>query len=177
MATEIEYEKTYLARQLPSGLTTAKSVLIRDVFVPESAGHAVLRLRAKNDDYVITKKTVLHGTDSSVMNEETIPLSSDEYEALASCSKKDFIKRRYYVEIAGRSAEVDVFGERLQGLVVIDFEFASEEEKDVFAMPEICLADVTQEEGIAGGYIAGKTYEDIQPILNKYGYKRLEAAI
>lgn len=174
MATEIEYEKTYLARRLPEGLNVANSVLIRDIYIPQTANHAVLRLRAKDDDYVITKKTIMHGTDSSTMKEETIPLAADEYDALKGCSNKDFIKRRYFVTLAGRAAEVDVFEEKLAGLVVIDFEFSSEEEKNNFIMPEICIADVTQEEAIAGGFVAGKSYADIETVLAGYGYKRLE---
>lgn len=177
MAKEIEYEKTYLAKRLPEGLSSAKSVLIRDVYVPESARHAMLRLRAKDDDYVITKKTILHGTDSSTMSEETIPLSAEEYTAHANCSTKSFVKRRYFVQIDGHSAEVDVYDETLKGLVVIDFEFLSEEQKEKFIMPEVCLADVTQEEGIAGGMLAGKSYEDIEQLLKQYGYERLEVSL
>jgi CYTH domain-containing protein len=176
MATEIEYEKTYLAKRLPEGLDMAKSVLIRDVYVPETARHAVLRIRAKNDDYVITKKTIAHGTDSSTMNEETIPLSVEEYGALVGCSNKGFVKRRYFVAIDGYSAEVDVFDEQLKGLVLIDFEFSSQEAKDEFVVPDICFADVTQEEGLAGGILAGKSYEDIAPILKKYAYNKLEVS-
>lgn len=174
MATEIEYEKTYLAKRLPEGLASARSVVIRDVYVPETARHAVLRLRAKDDSYVITKKTILHGTDSSIMNEETIPLSTEEYQALASCSKKEFVKRRHFMKIEGHDAEVDVFEEKLKGLVIIDFEFPSEKEKQQFVMPDICLADVTQEEGIAGGILAGKSYEDIESLLKSYQYERIE---
>lgn len=175
MANEIEYEKTYLAKRLPEGLADAKSVVIRDIYVPETARHAVVRLRAKDDDYVITKKTILHGTDSSTMSEETIPLSSEEYQALAQCSTKGFVKRRHFMKIDGHDAEIDVYGEKLKGLVVIDFEFSSEEEKEQFIMPEVCLVDVTQEEGIAGGMLAGKSYEDIEMVLASYGYERIDS--
>jgi hypothetical protein len=36
------------------------------------------------------------------------------------------------------------------------------------------LADVTQEEFIAGGWLAGKKYSDIESFLNKYNYKKLK---
>lgn len=174
MSTEIEYEKTYLPKRLPEGLDMSSSVLIRDIYIPEEARHSVLRLRAKDTAYVITKKTILHGSDSSTMNEETIPLSADEYTSLARCSTKGFVKRRYFVEINGYSAEVDVFEEKLAGLVLIDFEFNSEAEKEAFVVPDVCFADVTQEEGLAGGILAGKSYEDIEPMLKKYEYIKLE---
>lgn len=174
MATEIEYEKTYLAKSLPKNLNESGSVVIRDVYVPDSASHANLRLRNKGNHYEITKKMPVKGTDSSVQYEHTIELTKEEFEAIAQCSKKDFVKRRYFVEISGRGAEVDVFGGRLAGLVTIDFEFDTEAEKDAFDIPKECLADVTQEEFVAGGYVSGKSYDDLAPYLEKYAYRKIE---
>jgi len=174
MSIEIELEKTYLVKSLPAGIENAKSVLIRDIYIPESAGHAHLRLRQKDDTYVITKKQPVTGNDSSHQSEHTIELEKEEFEALAKCSTKDFVKRRYFMELSGRPAEVDVYHEKLAGLVVIDFEFDGEAEKDEFTTPDFVLADVTQDESVAGGFLAGKSIEDIMPLLDKYGYKKLE---
>lgn len=177
MATEIEYEKTYLLKRLPDGIENAPYVTIRDTYVPDTVSHAHLRLRAKDDTYVITKKYPVTDADSSVQYEHTIELSQEEYYALVSSSTKDSVKRRYFMKIAGYDAEIDVYGEKLTGLAVIDFEFSSEAEKDTFTMPDICLADVTQEEAVAGGYVPGKSYEDIEPVLQNYGYKKVEVSV
>lgn len=177
MATEIEYEKTYLLKHLPEGIEAAPFVTIRDTYIPDTISHAHLRLRAKDDKYVITKKHPVAGADSSVQYEHTIELTKEEYDALVTCSTKDFVKRRYFMTIAGHDVEIDVYGEKLAGLVVADFEFPSETEKDAFVMPDICLADVSQEEVTAGGYVSGKSYEDIEPVLKKYGYKKVEVAV
>ncbi|MEK6905851.1 MAG: hypothetical protein AABX24_05615 [Nanoarchaeota archaeon] len=40
-------------------------------------------------------------------------------------------------------------------------------------MPNFCLAEVTQEDFIAGGMICGKTYEDIEDDLRKFKYNKL----
>ena len=66
------------------------------------------------------------------------------------------------------------FADELKGLVLIDFEFSTENEKSTFKIPDIALADVTQEEFIAGGLLAGKTYNDISSELKRFNYKRLE---
>jgi CYTH domain-containing protein len=79
------------------------------------------------------------------------------------------------MNLAGRSAEIDIYQEKLQGLAVIDFEFDNEDEKDEFMTPDFVLADVTQDEAVAGGYLAGKSIEDIMPLLLKYGYTKVEA--
>jgi CYTH domain-containing protein len=176
MATEIEFEKTYLLKALPDGIEQADSVLIRDVYIPQTADHAHLRLRQKNDKYVITKKCPVNGLggDPTHSYEHTIELIPEEFEALASRSNKDFIKRRYFMKLAGRSVEIDVYGEKLAGLAVVDFEFDSKSEMDAFEMPDCALADVSNEEATAGGYLAGKSIEEIMPQLEKYGYKKLE---
>jgi CYTH domain-containing protein len=75
--------------------------------------------------------------------------------------------------INGHPAEVDIFVGQLEGLVVIDFEFDSEEAKSAFVAPGICLADVTQEMFIAGGKLAGKRYKDIKAELDRFNYSAL----
>lgn len=177
MSTQVEYEKTYLLKQLPDGIENASYVTIRDTYIPDTVSHAHLRLRAKDETYVITKKMPVAGADSSKQYEHTIELTKKEYDALVRCSEKDAVKRRYLMKVAGHDAEIDVYGEKLAGLVVIDFEFTSEAEKDAFQMPDICLADVTQEEAVAGGYVPGKSYEDIEPILQTYGYEKMEVRL
>ncbi|MDK2898871.1 MAG: hypothetical protein PWQ10_58 [Patescibacteria group bacterium] len=174
MSTEIELEKTYLAKSLPIGIKEARSVLIHDVYIPESVAHAHLRLRQKDDSYVITKKYPVVGNDSSKQYEYTIELEKDEFMALAKCSNKDFTKRRYFMDLDGFPAEIDVYQDKLLGLVVIDFEFNNEADKDTFITPDFVLADVTQDEAIAGGFLAGKSIDDIMPLLVKYGYEKME---
>jgi len=82
-------------------------------------------------------------------------------------------KLRYFYDYEGRVAEFDVFQDDLANLVVVDFEFATLEEKESFQMPGFCLRDVTQEVFLAGGMICGKTYEDIKDILDKFEYNEL----
>ena len=54
---EIELEKTYLAKYLPGGLKDSPSKEIKDIYIPESIDHPVLRIRKRDDKYEITKKT------------------------------------------------------------------------------------------------------------------------
>ena len=88
--------------------------------------------------------------------------------------KKGVVKKRYFAKIEGHDAEVDVFLEDLAGLVLVDFEFSDAEEKNKFKMPKSLLADVTPEEFIAGGMLAGKKYEEIEGKLEEFGYKRIK---
>lgn len=171
--TELELEKTYLLKALPAHLKDCRSEVIRDAYIPGASEHPVVRLRQRGERYEITKKEPNDGVDSSRQTEHTIPLSKDEFEALLLSNAKTFVKRRYYCTIDGHKAEVDVYLEDLRGLVVADFEFATENDMEAFVEPKICLADVTQEHMIAGGILAGKKYDDLRATLEKYGYKPL----
>lgn len=170
----IELERTYLAKRLPDGLSSCPSREMLDMYLPVSSRHPVLRIRKNGDSLEMSKKTIVEGTDSSKMEEQTIRLSEEEYAAFVGVEGKRVGKTRYLYEIDGRIAEVDVFDGALSGLVLDDFEFETEADKDSFAMPEFCLAEVTQEEFIAGGYLAGKSYDDIAPGLARFGYTRID---
>lgn len=172
--TEIELELTYLASEIPDEIYGNEPKELLDVYIPEDpTAHSKLRLRKKGQSYEITKKVPLSADDASAQQEFTIPIVDFEFEALAATSSKRVQKDRYQVTINGHSAEVDVFSGELTGLVLIDFEFQSEEDKAAFTPPSCCLADVTQEDFIAGGQLAGKTYEDIQSDLARFNYSPL----
>lgn len=169
----LELELTYLAAAMPVELSSATPVVMEDVYFPEDPDvHAHLRLRAKNDHYEITKKVSVIEGDASAHIESTIVLDQDEYEALKKASARTIIKDRYQVKLDGHDAEVDVFKGKLAGLVLIDFEFTTYEEKESFIPPKVCLVDVTQEEFVAGGVLSGKSYEDIAGKLNSFGYTK-----
>lgn len=170
---ELEREKTYLLKRLPEGLADCRYEVISDAYIPATQAHPVIRLRHRGDRYELTKKEPVDGTDSSRQTEHTIKLTSEEAAAFDTIEAKRFTKRRYYCTVAGRPAELDLYQEDLAGLAVIDFEFDNDKELDAFTMPDICLADVTQEEALAGGILAGKSYADVWPILQKYDYSPL----
>jgi CYTH domain-containing protein len=171
---EIEYELTYLAKYIPKEIEGVTPKLITDYYLPEeNCEHPHLRIRAKGSSFEITKKQPLDGTDSSEQSEHTIQLNKDEYEDMVNGRTRKVSKNRYSIAIDGFAADVDVFLDELEGLVLIDFEFTSKESKDAFTPPDVCLADVTQEAFIAGGLLAGKTYADIRIQLDVYGYSKI----
>ena len=171
---ELELEYTFLANKLPEEIEGVHPKRLVDIYIPDLGGnHAHLRLRQKGENLEITKKVLVNANDASTQIEATIQLDADEFEALSAVSQKRVVKDRYFVSIDGFPAEVDVFREKLEGLVLIDFEFSSEDERAKFVKPEVCLADVTQEEFLAGGLISGKSYGDIASELARFNYRPL----
>ena len=167
----IELERTYLAKELPD-LNNCKFKEIIDVYHPKSKPHPSLRIRKNGNKCEITKKEPINN-DASHQEEQTIIITEEEFNELTKLEGKKVHKIRYYYDYNGKTAEIDVFQGPLKGLVLVDFEFESSEEKDSFEIPDFCLAEVTQEIFAAGGWLAGKSYEDIESDLKRFNYKKL----
>lgn len=171
----IEIEKTYLAKEIPSDLGNYKFKEIIDVYVPKYVDHPNIRLRKNGDEFELTKKELVNDGDASHQVEQTIILRESEFNTFnEQLEGKRVRKIRYNYNYNNRIAEFDVFQDELSGLVLIDFEFETLEEKDNFKMPNFCLADVTQENFLAGGMICGKTYENIESDLKRFRYNKLD---
>lgn len=169
----VELELTYVAKSLPDGFENLKNKEVFDIYIPSTVAHPVLRIRKNGDAYEITKKQPIDDGDRSEQLEQTIPLTAEEFAELSQLPGKRVRKIRYYLPWQGHMAELDVFQDDLKGLVLVDFEFKTVEEKQSFVMPDFCLADVTQDDLVAGGSLAGKSYADIQAGLEGYNYSAL----
>ena len=173
MPTEIELEKTYLLKYFPEDIKEKLSIEIFDIYIPKSVDHPHLRIRKRGEICEITKKEPIDGINSSEQSEHTISLSNEEFSALKNIDGKKLHKRRYIYPYGNHIAEIDVYQDDFKGLVFVDFEFKTREEKEAFSMPDFCLAETTQEEFCAAGWLAGKKYSDIEPFLNQYDYKKV----
>lgn len=172
MSEELELEKTYLLTKLPPGLKKCKYTEIIDIYIPAFKAHPQIRIRKKGEKAELTKKVPVNN-DASRQTEHTIPLSEDEFEAISAIPGKKVRKLRYYYPVGDKIAEIDIFQDGLSGLVLADFEFSDFDSKDNFKAPDFCLVEITQEEFIGGGRLAGKSYADIEADLNKFNYKKL----
>jgi len=168
----LELERTFLAKYLPSDLKQHAVKEIIDIYIPAVSLHPTLRIRKSGEKYEITKKEP-KGKDSSVFTEETIKLTEEEFKTLSATHGKRVAKDRYLYPCNGRIAEIDVFKDALKGLVLVDFEFETEEQMRQFIMPDFCLYEVTQETATAGGKLCGKSYSDIEPFLKKCQYVKI----
>ena len=169
----IEIERMYLARFIPDGLSGCKSDEIIDIYIPWTVAHPQIRLRKEGRNLVLTKKYAPDNSDFTRQVEQTIVLTEREYEEFAKLDGKKLRKIRHYYKCNAGEAQIDVFKDELEGLVLIDFEFKSKGEADKFVAPDFCLVDVTKEKFIAGGMLCGKSYSDIKNMLSQFGYSKL----
>jgi len=167
-----EIEISYLPKELPAGLLDAiKPVRIVEIYLSNpSVLTTKIRLRQRGSTYELTKKVNLDPANLSVQKEYTIPLTKEEFELFRSAGGRELVKDRYKLPVQDHIAEFDVLRGDLDGFVMIEVEFTSEADRDAFVAPDYFGADITQEDFIAGAYLAGKTYTDIQSHLDRLGY-------
>lgn len=175
MSSEVEIEKTYLAKFLPAGMSDCRSEKMLDIYLPKESKHAKLRVRQKGDSFVITKKNKIEEKASSVYLEESIELSPLEFAALEKIEGNRVSKTRYYFPYKKQVAEIDVFSGKLEGLVLVDFEFKNSQDLKSFTMPDFCLADVSSETIIAGGVLCHKSIKSLANFLKSYSYKKIDS--
>ena len=168
-----EFELTFLAKYLPKDLKKSSFKEVVDLYIPKSKNHPTIRLRKNGTVLELTKKEPVKTEDSSWQLEQTISLTREEYDVFAKLPGKIVSKIRYKYPYQGRIAEIDVFQDKLKGLVLVDFEFDKKSSMSHFKMPDFCFVDVTSEKFIAGGMLCGKKYSDIAQQLLKFKYQKL----
>lgn len=170
----LEIERTFLAVSLPDEINLVEATYMEDAYIPEELSvHPKTRVRRRGDRFELTKKIPFPSGNSLIHEEKTIQLDENEYHCLSAASQRSIQKLRYTVSIDGYKAEVDVFKGRLEGLVLIDFEFNETSSSEEFAVPDCCLVEVTNRETFAGGMLSGKCFADIEAELSALGYSAI----
>lgn len=101
--------------------------------------NSTIRVRVKNDKGYITVKSKNRGAVRSEWEYE-IPVK-DAREMLSLPGVKVLRKTRYLIEVGRHIWEVDVFGGKLEGLIIAEVELNHENEE--FLMPDFVDREVT----------------------------------
>ncbi|WP_425246344.1 hypothetical protein [Streptomyces sp. NEAU-NA10] len=92
-------------------------------------------------------------------------LSPAEYDVLASLPAGVLSKTRFSIPPLG----VDVFDGHLQGLVLAEAEFTTDEEAQSFTPPAECVAEVTDDARFTGGRLVRTSRQELRSWLAEYG--------
>lgn len=135
---QMEIERKYLIPHIPFDLSRYPSRHIEQGYLCVAP---VVRIRRDNDDYLLTYKS----KGLMVREEHNLPLTEEAYLHLRT--KIDGIcitKTRYMIPIGGAlTAELDVFADDLEGLVLAEVEFPDEASASAFTPPGWFGEDVT----------------------------------
>ena len=145
----MEIERKYLVRKLPENLEQYNKKKIAQGYL---CTEPVVRIRRSNDDYYMTYK----GDGRMVREEYNLPLTQEAYEHLRPKIDGLLIaKTRYLIPLDNKlTAELDVFEEDLNGLVIVEVEFNTVEEANAFHAPDWFGEDVTNSGKYHNSYLS-----------------------
>ena len=145
----MEIERKYLVKEIPNNLNNFESAAISQSYISTDP---TIRLRKSNDDYILTMK----GKGNIAREEYELKITKEQYEKLL-LKTEDYIicKTRYFIPIkSGLVAELDIFHERLNGLVTVEVEFASLEEPENFVAPSWFGEDVSKDKKYKNSFLS-----------------------
>ena len=158
----MEIERKFLIKTAPADLEQYPHYEIEQGYLCTSP---VLRIRRKGDSYIFTYKS------AGLMTREEIevPLSEESYQhLLPKCDGNPITKTRYKIPEPNLSAsgqpltiEFDVFHGALEGLLLAEVEFASEEDAHAYSAPDWFTVEVTKTSTFHNSQISSARSEDI----------------
>lgn len=138
-----EVEKKFLVREMPAELESLPNDTIAQGYAFIGKDGTEVRVRQKGETYFLTTKA----GSGEVRLEQEREITKEEYEQLWSATDgRRLEKTRYRVPLAdGATAELDVYGGDLDGLVTAEVEFDDAEAAAKFVPPDWLGDDVTED--------------------------------
>ncbi|HEX6117715.1 MAG TPA: CYTH domain-containing protein [Solirubrobacterales bacterium] len=138
----MEIERKFLIESAPGWLPEWPSERIEQGYLTESVDSVQVRVRRKDGEAILGVK---RGTGLSREETEVALAAGAAGELWELTEGRRVRKARYRVDHEGMTIEVDVFTDELEGLVVAEVEFDTEEASAEFTGPEWLGREVTGE--------------------------------
>ena len=162
-----EIEKKFLVSQLPEHLQNYKKVEIVQGYLNRGS-EPVLRIRKYGKDYFLTYKSATDEEKQRKINictEYELPITSEAFNHLKTkIDGKIISKTRYYVPFCNQTLEIDIFKDWLEGLVIAEIEFETEDEARKFNKPSWLGKEVTKDRRYRNSYMSSGNV-DVQELL------------
>ncbi|MBI4640655.1 MAG: CYTH domain-containing protein [Candidatus Tectomicrobia bacterium] len=138
----VEIERKFLVERLPENLETFPREEILQGYIAITDDGTEVRIRKKGDSCFLAMKN----GGSKTRIEEEFDISEERFDSLWPMTEGKRVKKvRYEIVHEGVTIEVDVYKEKLQGLVTAEAEFPSEEVSDQFHPPAWLGREVTED--------------------------------
>jgi CYTH domain-containing protein len=135
----MEIERKFLVERLPDDLGGRARRIDQGYLALDDRSGAEVRLRRHGDELWLTVK----GAGGVARVEEQLPLDAQQFESLWPLTEGRRVEKTRHELPDG--VEVDVYGGALDGLVVAEMEFGSEDESAAFEPPGWFGAEVTDD--------------------------------
>lgn len=139
-----EIERKFTVSRIPSDCQEIKRQSIDQGYLAiESESKKEVRLRHKGNQFYLTVKS----GQGLVRGEAETEISQEQFEILwpMTAGRRLEKERRVFLLPDGHQAEVDVFAGVLSNLILVEVEFASEEESNTFQLPDWFSREVTSD--------------------------------
>jgi adenylate cyclase len=138
----IEIERKFLVATPPTDLDRHPSTAIEQGYLAIADDGTEVRIRRRGGTATLTVK----GSGGRSRVEEELEIAGERFERLWPLTTGRRIEKRRY-EIPGEhgTIELDVYGGDLNGLVVAEIEFDSDDDADAFSGPEWLGREVTDD--------------------------------
>lgn len=145
----MEIERKFIPKNLPEDLNQFKSHKIEQAYLNTAP---VVRIRKQDDSYFLTYK----GGGMMAREEYNLPLNRESYEHLLTKADGNIItKTRFLIPIHdGLTAELDIFEGKFAGMLLVEVEFESIKQAEVFVPPEWFGEDVTNDGRYHNSYLS-----------------------
>jgi CYTH domain-containing protein len=157
VAEEVERKFRVREDQVPPSL--GEGTALRQAYLAVD-GDVEVRVRDKGGTHVLTVKGG-HGIQRTEVEMDIGAADFDELWALAPDRRIE--KARHEVDVGGHVAEVDVYAGSLEGLVVVEVEFATRAEADAFDPPPWFGDELTGDPAWSNAALATTGRPDVQP--------------
>lgn len=150
----MEIERKYLVRELPPHLDSYPHAEIEQGYLCTSP---TLRIRRMGDAYILTVKEKRHmaAITAIVNREEEFALSRESYDRLRSkCEGNLVLKTRYRIPLGERTAELDLFHGRHEGLRLVEVEFPDTVAAEAFTPPSWFGPEVSDDPRYRNSWLA-----------------------
>ncbi len=138
----MEIERKFLVTELPPELDSVVGISIRQGYVAIEDSDFELRFRQKDGSFY---QTIKQGS-GLVRQEYEIELTRDQFKSLWPLTESRRIQKvRYKLPLGDLICEVDIFGEPLKGLQLVEVEFDSVEQSNTFMPPDWFGNEVTED--------------------------------
>ena len=137
----MEIERKWRVKTLPEGLSDFKCIDMEQAYLNVSP---TVRIRRENNEYFLTYKGKGEGIAHTEYN---LPIDKAAFEhMLKKADGRTIRKKRYVIPLSGGlKAELDIFGEPFEPLMIVEVEFDSLDEADTFKAPDWFGEDVSRD--------------------------------
>jgi len=140
-----EIERKYLIERLPFSLSDYPFMTIRQGYISYPEDHVTLRVRDQDGIQILTIKQA--GENGRILRRE-VEMQIPEKEARPlweMAGQRSIKKTRYLIPWNNKKIELDIFGGSLEGFMMAEIEFDSEEESMDFPVPDWFGRELTED--------------------------------